>query len=348
MKINFDRIVDTLIDLAPQLLIAAVVFVLCKIVMNMLMKLLDKLLDRVDLDENIAKLARKAANIVLWVLTLIIIAAILGFNAVSPVTALSIDALVNLGMKLGKAALVFIGCKVAMNLILKLLDKLFIRIDLDEGIKSFGRSAANIGLWFLTIIFVAESLDIKTTSLVALLSVVSLALSLSLQNILTNVFSGLTILMSRPFKAGDYVELATVAGTVMRITIMRTTLLTPDNKEIQIPNSDITTSKVINYSSEPTRRVDMTFSASYDDATETVKDAIMDAIKTDSRILMDPAPFIGLSQFNENDITYVVRVWCNGPDYWNVYFNLNERVRDSFAAHGVQFSYPHTVVHIEH
>ena len=261
---------------------------------------------------------------------------------------MALAALSSLGILILKALVVLVICKIVMNILMRLVDKLFTKINLDAGIKSFALSAVHIGLWFITIIIVGETVGVKMASLVAVLSVASLALSLSVQNILTNVFSGLTILMSRPFKVGDMVEIATVSGKVSNITIMRTTLLTPDNKEILIPNSDITNSKIINYSSAENRRVDMSFSASYDDSTETVKAAIMEAIQSDSRILTDPAPFIGLQSYNANDITYVVRVWCLGPDYWDVYFTLNEKVRETFASHGVEFAYPHTIVHIEH
>lgn len=268
--------------------------------------------------------------------------------AVSLKWEMALAALSGLGALVLKALIMLIICKIAMNIIMRLVDKLFEKLNMDAGIKSFARSSLHIALWFITIIIVGETVGIQMSSLVAVLSVASLALSLSVQNILTNVFSGLTILMSRPFKVGDMVEMATVSGKVSNITIMRTTLLTPDNKEILIPNSDITTSKIINYSSEEQRRVDMTFSASYDDSTETVKAAIMEAIRADERILTDPAPFIGLQSYNASDITYVVRVWCLGPDYWDVHFALNEKVRETFASHGVEFAYPHTIVHIEH
>lgn len=247
----------------------------------------------------------------------------------------------------GKAILVFIICRIAMNIILKIVDNLFIKIKLDAGITGFAHSVIKIGLWALTVIIVAETLGIETASLVALLSVASLALSLSVQNILTDVFSGVTILMSQPFKVGQFVEIAGVSGTVSQISIMRTTLETPDHKEILIPNSEITASKIINFSSEPHRRVDLYFSASYDMPTELVKKALYEAIAADDRILQDPAPFVGLQAYNPNDIQYVTKSWCASEDYWGVYYDLNERVREVFAKYNIQFSYPHVIVHTE-
>lgn len=247
----------------------------------------------------------------------------------------------------GKAILVFIICRIAMNIILKIVDNLFTKINLDAGICGFAHSILKIGLWALTIIIVAETIGIETASLVAVLSVASLALSLSVQTILTDVFSGVTILMSQPFKVGQYVEIAGVSGTVTQISFMRTTLETPDHKEILIPNSEITASKITNFSSEPQRRVDLYFSASYEAPTELVKKALHEAIAADERILQDPAPFVGLQAYNANDIQYVTKSWCASADYWGVYYDLNERVRDVFAKYGIEFSYPHIVVHTE-
>jgi len=252
-----------------------------------------------------------------------------------------------LGAVAGKAIIVFIICRIAMNIVLKICDNLFTKINLEAGIKGFGRSVIKIGLWAVTIIIVAETLGIETASLVAVLSIASLALSLSVQNILTDVFSGVTILISQPFKVGQFVEIAGVSGTVAQISIMRTTLETPDHKEILIPNSEITASKIINFSSEPERRVDLYFSASYDAPTELVKQALYEAIAADERILQEPAPFVGLQAYNANDIQYVTKSWCESADYWGVYYDLNERVREVFAKYDIQFSYPHIVVHTE-
>lgn len=247
----------------------------------------------------------------------------------------------------GKALLVFLVCRIAMNVLMRIFDNLTEKVNLDPGIKGFARSVVKIALWAITIIIVAGTLGIETASLVALLSVASLALSLSVQNILTDVFSGVTILMSRPFAVGQFVEIAGVSGTVTSISIMRTTLLTGDRKEILIPNSEITASKIVNFSSDPTRRVDMVFSASYNAPTALVKQALYEAMEADPRIHADPAPFVGLSAFNANDIAYVARGWCDSADYWGVYFDMNERVRDIFAEKGIEFSYPHIVVHTD-
>ena len=182
--------------------------------------------------------------------------------------------------------------------------------------------------------------------MVALISIAGLALSLSVQNILANLFSGLTLLITKPFKAGDYVEVAGKAGLVKTVGLFYTQLNTLDNVTVSIPNSDITGSSVNNYSAEPLRRVDLTFNTSYETGTEEVKQAILAAVEKDERILKDPAPFVRLLAFKESTVEYVTRVWCKGADYWDVYFNLNENVRESFAEKGVKLSYPRVNVHM--
>ena len=217
---------------------------------------------------------------------------------------------------------------------------------LDATLRGFVTSAIKAVLWVIALIIVANALGINTSSLVALVSVVGLALSLSVQNILSNLFSGLTLLITKPFAAGDFVEVGGKTGLVKTVGLFYTQLDTLDNIAVSIPNSDVTAASVLNYSREELRRVDRTFTTSYENTTEEVKAAIADAIAKDELILQDPAPFVRLIDYKGSTVEYVVRVWCKGPDYWTVYFNLNENVRESFAAHGVKFSYEHVNVHI--
>ena len=217
---------------------------------------------------------------------------------------------------------------------------------LDATLRGFVTSAIKAVLWVIAAIIVANALGINTSSLVALLSVAGLALSLSVQNILSNLFSGLTLLVTKPFAAGDFVEVAGKAGLVKTVGLFYTQLDTLDNVAVSIPNADVTASSVNNYSREELRRVDRTFTTSYECTTDEVKAAIADAIAKDSRILSDPAPFVRLLDYKGSTVEYVVRVWCKGADYWDVYFDLNENVRESFAKHGVKFSYEHVNVHI--
>ncbi len=245
------------------------------------------------------------------------------------------------------AVLTFITCFIVMQIILKTLERILGRANkIDGTLKGFIHSAVKIILWILTGIIVAGALGIPTTSLVALISIAGLALSLSVQNILSNLFSGLTLLVSKPFKSGDYVEVGGRNGIIKSVGLFYTQLNTLDNVSINIPNSDVTGTTVINYSREPLRRVDRVFSAAYESSTEAVKAAIYEAISRDEKILRDPAPFVRLSEYKDSCIEYTVRVWCKCADYWDVFFNLNENVRESFAEKGVEMTYNHMNVHI--
>ena len=243
------------------------------------------------------------------------------------------------------AVLTFITCFIVMQIILKTLERIMGRANkIDGTLKGFIHSAVKIILWILTGIIVAGALGIPTTSLVALISIAGLALSLSVQNILSNLFSGLTLLVSKPFKSGDFVEVGGRNGIIKSVGLFYTQLNTLDNVSINIPNSDVTGTTVINYSREPLRRVDRVFSAAYESSTEDVKAAILEAISHDEKILKDPAPFVRLSEYKDSCIEYTVRVWCKCADYWDVFFNLNENVRDCFAAKGVEMTYNHMIV----
>jgi small conductance mechanosensitive channel len=176
--------------------------------------------------------------------------------------------------------------------------------------------------------------------------VAGLALSLSVQDTMSNLFAGVTLLTVRPFVAGNYVELSGIAGTVRSVGLFYTVLSTVDNKAVFVPNSEVTSAKLINYSREPTRRVDLYFCADYDDPTERVKSALLEAAQADSRVLRDPAPFAGINAYKDGAVEYTLRVWVGAPDYLGVFFALNESVRETFAKRGVTMSCPHVNVRV--
>jgi small conductance mechanosensitive channel len=245
------------------------------------------------------------------------------------------------------AIITFLICLLVISLIMKLVSRaLGSAKKLGRTMKNFLLSAVKIALWIIAVIILAGELGIPTASLVALLSVAGLALSLSVQGVLGNLFSGLTLLMTHPFAEGNFVEVAGKTGTVRSIGLLYTTINTLDNVVISIPNSDVVGSSIHNYSAEELRRVDMLFTAAYSEPTEKVKAAIMQVVNADPRILADPAPFVALSAYKDSVVEYVVRVWVKNADYWDVHFALNERVRESFARNGVQMSYAHMNVHI--
>ncbi len=245
------------------------------------------------------------------------------------------------------AVLTFLVCLIVMRLLTKLTDKLVEKSKkLDGTLQGFIRSSVKITMWFITAMIVADSLGIPMTSVVALVSVAGLALSLSIQKIMANLFSGITLLVTKPFVADDYVSVAGKNGKIKTVGLFYTLMDSPDNTIISIPNSDVTATAIINYSAEPLRRVDMIFSASYDDRTEDVKNAILSAAMEDERVLAEPAPFAALMEYKASSIDYVARLWVKTSDYWDVYFRMNERVREIFAERGIQMTYEHMNVHI--
>jgi small conductance mechanosensitive channel len=237
-------------------------------------------------------------------------------------------------------------CLLVVKILLKVTDKILRRAGVDRSLHAFLRTAIKVLLLFLTVLMVAPVLNIPVTSLVAVLSVVGLAISLAIQNSLSNVAGGIQLLTSKPFKIGDYVEAGGSAGTVVYVGVFYTKIHSTDNKLIQIPNSQITADKIINYTAEPERRVDLTFTVSYDAPVETVKGAIAQVMGSHPLTLTTPEPFVRVSKYGDSSIEYTLRVWCATGDYWTVYFDLLEQVKAVFDREGIEMTYPHLNVHM--
>ncbi len=254
---------------------------------------------------------------------------------------------VRLGTVVG-AAVTLLVCAGIIRLLRILFHQALSRTKHAQGaLGGFLESAFRIVLWAFALLLTADTAGIPMGSLLAGVGVIGLALSLAVQNIISHLFSGVTLLITRPFDVGDFVEISGKMGTVKKVGLFYTVLDTLDNVCISIPNGDVTAAAVSNYSREATRRVDLTFSASYTASTEAVKAAIGEAVAADSRILSEPAPFVGVLSYGNSSIQYVCRVWCRGTEYWDVYFALNERVRESFARAGVEMTYDHLNVHLD-
>ena len=248
--------------------------------------------------------------------------------------------------KLPPAILTFIIAYATSRVVLKVADKLFTRSRMEKTIEKFLRSALRILMWALIFLIVAGSLGIDVSSMIALLSVASLAVTLAVQGALSNLAGGIMLLSTHPFRVGDFVEVGTVSGTVQEIGMTYTTLVTPDQKEIFVPNSEVAAAKIINYTAVTNRRVDLTFTASYDDASETVKAALLKAADL-PQVYKDPAPFAAVNRYGDSAIEYVLRVWAAATDYWDVYFAIVENVRVRFEEAGISMTYPHLNVHLD-
>lgn len=244
------------------------------------------------------------------------------------------------------ALLTFVICVIAVKLLTRVFSRALKHSRMDEAVRGYVMSALKILLWVLTVIIAADALGISTTSLVAVLSVVGVALSLSIQGTLENVFSGITILSTKPFIAGQYIDIGGTAGTVSSVGLFHTVIVTNDRKTVYIPNSIAASSKVINYSAMPNRRIDLTVSASYDDATEIVKSALLEAAAETAGILTDPAPIASISAYGSSSIEYFLFAWTETDKYLTVKMALTEKLRESFLKNGVSMTYDHLNVHI--
>ena len=244
-------------------------------------------------------------------------------------------------------ALMLIVGTLAVKVILKLAKKSLAKTRLERAAASLIYSLLKVILFLLLGLMAAAKLGIDVTGVVALASVASLALSLALQDSLSNVIGGFLLLSNHPFHTGDFVEIAGQAGTVQTIDITYTKLTTGDNKTISIPNSAVVASQIVNYSTSGTRRVDISVSASYDTPIETVKAALLSAARVEGVIDTPAAPFAAVMSYGESAINYCLRVWTSADEYWNVFFTINENIKTEFDKAGVQMTYPHLNVHID-
>lgn len=250
-----------------------------------------------------------------------------------------------LGLTLIKAFAIFIIGRFLINLVNKLVRRILMKRDIEASVKTFVGSLVNVVLTLLLIISVVGALGVQTTSFAALLASAGVAIGMALSGNLANFAGGLVILLFKPFKVGDYIEAQGTGGTVKEIQIFHTILATPDNKMVYIPNGSLSSGTVTNFSHQATRRVDWVFGISYGEEYDKVKGVIETILARDSRILTDPAPFIALNTLADSSVNVVIRVWVNSPDYWDVYFGINQSVYETFNAQGIKFPFPQLTVH---
>ena len=253
------------------------------------------------------------------------------------------------GFSLGNilaAAVIFVICLVLIKLCLRITRRALAKTKLDDAVKRVIVNLERIVLWATALLMIMGKLNISTTSLVALFSVAGLALSLSLQNTLSNVFAGITLLVTRPFKAGDFIESGTTSGTVLRTGLFYVTLRTFDNKEIHVPNSDIAASRLTNYTSEATRRVDLSFGLEYSCDAGAVREALLAAAAENEKVLPEPAPAVVVNAYQASSVLYTLRCWAATEDYWDVYYALNESARRHLEAAGLAMAFDRMDVRI--
>ena len=235
---------------------------------------------------------------------------------------------------------------IVIKIIMRIMKKAFNRSKMEKAAVTLITSVARIVMVLLICLITASSLGIDVTGVVALASVLTLALSLAVQDALTNLIGGFTLLHTKPFKIGDYVEIGGQTGTVQQIGLTYTQLLGPDRKTISIPNSSVVSAQIINYTVDGSRRVDITVTASYDSDPEQVINALLEAAKIPT-VYTDPAPYAALTAYNDSSISYVLMVHTAASDYRTTLHTVNFNIRKAFEERGVEMTYPHLNVHLD-
>ncbi len=228
----------------------------------------------------------------------------------------------------------------------KLIIKFSSKTNFDPSLERFFARSAKIAIIVLTVISALGILGIPTTGLIAGISAVAAAVALALQGSLSNIAGGIFLLMTHPFRTNDFIDIGGSTGTVKDIQLIHTVIVTPDNKEIIMPNGVVVNSTVINYSNSETRRVDLVFSISYDNDARKAEEIILKTALNHELALTDPAPFVRESAHSASSINITARIWCKAENYWTVYFDLIEKVRDAFNENGIAIPYNQLDVHI--
>jgi len=226
------------------------------------------------------------------------------------------------------------------------IDRMMAKKDLDPSLNSFVLSLFSNLLKILLAVSVMGMIGIEMTSFIAILGAAGLAVGMALSGTLQNFAGGVMLLIFKPYKVGDYVEMQGYAGTVKEIQIFQSVLLTPDNVTIIIPNSPISTGAMKNYSTQSERRVDFIFGIGYEDDIDHAKSVLNRLIEADERIFKEPASFIGVVEHGESSINFSVKVWAKAEDYWGIYFDMMENVKKEFDKEKISIPYPQRDVHL--
>ncbi len=254
--------------------------------------------------------------------------------------------LVTYGLRIVVAVVIFVVGKWIAKLISKLIGKGMTRAKVDKTLVNFVQHLCYIALLAFVVIAALDKLGIQTNSFIAIIGAAGLAIGFALQGSLSNFAAGVLMLIFKPFKVGDFVEVSGVSGTVEEVQIFNTILASPDNKQVIIPNSKVTGSNIFNYSVNGTRRVDLVIGVSYEDDLKKVQKVIEQVVASDDRVLQDPAVKIAVSELGDSSVNFVVRPWVNTDDYWDVYFDLTKNLKLSLDENGISIPYPQRDIHM--
>ena len=258
-----------------------------------------------------------------------------------------IDGALTIGWKIIVALAIFYVGRWVIRRILRLLDKLYERKSVEVSIRGFLSNIVNVLLYVAVVLMIVQTIGVDTTSLVAMLASAGLAIGMALSGTLQNFAGGVMILVLKPYRVGDYIEAQGEEGTVVNIGLFTTTLHTVDKRVIYIPNSSISTSVIDNYSTSATRRVDWTVKVEYGTEPEAVRKTLIDIMSADSRISKENKPVVFLTELADSSVVFSARAWVKNEDYWDVKFDLNEKIYTELPRRGISFPYPQLDVTIK-
>jgi len=250
------------------------------------------------------------------------------------------------GMTVVRALILWIIGYIVVRVLIVIIKKLLSKSKMDKVAQSFVVSMLRFVLYLILLIMVLQALGVSITGIVAALSAAGLAVSLALQSSLSNVASGIILLVNQPFKQGDYVQINNIEGKVKNIKIFTTSLLTLDNKLVIIPNSTVANNPIINFSDRKTRRVDFNFQVAYESDVELVKKVVLDVMKSDGRVLLTPEPTCRIKTYNESSVDFFSFCWCDSDDYWDVYFYIMDNVFNEFKRNHITIPYKQVEVRL--
>jgi small conductance mechanosensitive channel len=253
---------------------------------------------------------------------------------------------VDLAFNVVKAILIFYIGKFVVGIIVRTIRKIMAKRDIEDTLENFVLSLLRMVLMLFVIIATVGALGMQTTSFIAVLGAAGLAIGLALQGSLSNFASGVLIVLFKPYRVGDFVEAAGIAGTVEQVEILTTIFKTGDNKKVIVPNGQVMGSIITNYSANPMRRVDMVIGVSYEDDLDKVRATLEQLVTADDRILDDPAHTIAVSELGDSSVNFIVRPWVRTEDYWGVMFDLTEAIKKRFDEEGISFPFPQQDVHL--
>ncbi|MEN7343802.1 MAG: mechanosensitive ion channel domain-containing protein [Pseudomonadota bacterium] len=253
---------------------------------------------------------------------------------------------VDLAISVASAIAIFIIGRIIVKMILSGVRKIMNRVDLDETLERFLLNILSVVLTLIVVMAAIQQLGVDVTSFVAILGAAGLAVGLALQGSLANFAAGVLIVFFKPYRTGDFIEAAGIAGVVDQVSIFNTILTTPDNRRIVVPNANVTNGAITNYSAMDTRRIDLVIGVGYDDDLKKAREVLQTVIDNEKRILPEPATTIAVSELGDSSVNFVVRPWVKTSEYWPVRFALTENIKMALDDAGISIPYPQRDVHV--